>query len=216
MDEIHRAKPASAKGRYVRAVTLSTTMGPGVHIDPLLARKADEELAATRLSRRRRRASGWPGRATGGLESHLSSCIRTAVDLRCTGHPVPKGPERVRLMRRSAASTCSRRAARGVYGPDLSAALGGGTMDNPRADKVAVVDEVRDRLSRVRRRGADRVPRPDRGRAGRTCAASSPPPAATTRSTRTPWSAWPWPTARRRPSSDLLTGPTAIAFVTAT
>jgi large subunit ribosomal protein L1 len=45
MDEIHRAKPASAKGRYVRAVTLSSTMGPGVHIDPLLARKGEEELA---------------------------------------------------------------------------------------------------------------------------------------------------------------------------
>ena len=47
MEEIHRAKPASAKGRYVRAVTLSSTMGPGVHIDPLLARKVDEELAAS-------------------------------------------------------------------------------------------------------------------------------------------------------------------------
>ena len=45
MDEIHRAKPASAKGKYVRGVTLSSTMGPGVHIDPLLARRADEELA---------------------------------------------------------------------------------------------------------------------------------------------------------------------------
>ena len=48
MDEIHRAKPASAKGRYVRAVTLSTTMGPGVHVDPQLARSAvEEELVAT-------------------------------------------------------------------------------------------------------------------------------------------------------------------------
>jgi large subunit ribosomal protein L1 len=47
MEEIHRAKPASSKGRYVKAVTLSTTMGPGVHIDPLLARKCDEELAAS-------------------------------------------------------------------------------------------------------------------------------------------------------------------------
>jgi large subunit ribosomal protein L1 len=47
MEEIHRAKPASAKGRYVRAVTVSSTMGPGVHIDPLLARKVDEELAAS-------------------------------------------------------------------------------------------------------------------------------------------------------------------------
>jgi large subunit ribosomal protein L1 len=47
MEEIHRAKPASSKGRYVKAVTLSSTMGPGVHIDPLLARKGDEELAAS-------------------------------------------------------------------------------------------------------------------------------------------------------------------------
>ena len=45
MDEIHRAKPASAKGKYVRGVTLSSTMGPGVHIDPLLARRVEEELA---------------------------------------------------------------------------------------------------------------------------------------------------------------------------
>jgi len=47
MEEIYRAKPASAKGRYVRAVTVSRTMGPGVHIDPLLSRKSDEELAAS-------------------------------------------------------------------------------------------------------------------------------------------------------------------------
>jgi large subunit ribosomal protein L1 len=45
MDEIHRAKPAGAKGKYVRAVTLSSTMGPGVHIDPLLARRVEEDLA---------------------------------------------------------------------------------------------------------------------------------------------------------------------------
>jgi large subunit ribosomal protein L1 len=47
MEEIHRAKPASSKGRYVKAVTLSSTMGPGVHIDPLLARQVDEELIAS-------------------------------------------------------------------------------------------------------------------------------------------------------------------------
>ncbi|MGH2654189.1 MAG: 50S ribosomal protein L1 [Actinomycetota bacterium] len=34
VDEILRAKPASAKGRYIRSVTVSTTMGPGIRIDP--------------------------------------------------------------------------------------------------------------------------------------------------------------------------------------
>ncbi len=33
-EELLRAKPASAKGRYVKRVSLSTTMGPGVKIDP--------------------------------------------------------------------------------------------------------------------------------------------------------------------------------------
>jgi large subunit ribosomal protein L1 len=47
MDELHRAKPASAKGRYVRAVTVSSTMGPGISIDPLRARRTEDELAAT-------------------------------------------------------------------------------------------------------------------------------------------------------------------------
>jgi large subunit ribosomal protein L1 len=47
LDEIQRVKPAAAKGRYVRTVTLSSTMGPGVKIDPLRIRITDEELAAT-------------------------------------------------------------------------------------------------------------------------------------------------------------------------
>jgi len=34
-DEILRLKPSTSKGRYVRKITLSTTMGPGVGIDPL-------------------------------------------------------------------------------------------------------------------------------------------------------------------------------------
>lgn len=46
MEEIQRAKPASSKGRYIRGVTVSSTMGPGVHIDPLLARKPEELVAS--------------------------------------------------------------------------------------------------------------------------------------------------------------------------
>jgi large subunit ribosomal protein L1 len=34
LEEINRAKPASAKGRYLHTVTLTTTMGPGVRVDP--------------------------------------------------------------------------------------------------------------------------------------------------------------------------------------
>jgi large subunit ribosomal protein L1 len=47
IEELQRAKPASAKGRYLLSVTVATTMGPGVHIDPARARFVDEELAAT-------------------------------------------------------------------------------------------------------------------------------------------------------------------------
>jgi large subunit ribosomal protein L1 len=33
IDELNRAKPASAKGRYIKKVTTSATMGPGVRVD---------------------------------------------------------------------------------------------------------------------------------------------------------------------------------------
>ena len=39
MDTVVRAKPSSAKGTYIRSVTVSSTMGPGVRIDPNLYRR---------------------------------------------------------------------------------------------------------------------------------------------------------------------------------
>ena len=45
IDEIVRVKPSSAKGRYLLSVTVSSTMGPGVKIDPARTREHDEVLA---------------------------------------------------------------------------------------------------------------------------------------------------------------------------
>jgi large subunit ribosomal protein L1 len=41
VDEILRAKPSSAKGRYIRTLAVSSTMGPSVRIDPTKPREAD-------------------------------------------------------------------------------------------------------------------------------------------------------------------------------
>ncbi len=43
LDEILRAKPAAAKGRYLKSVTLSTTMGPGIPLDTSRARNLTED-----------------------------------------------------------------------------------------------------------------------------------------------------------------------------
>jgi large subunit ribosomal protein L1 len=44
VDEIVRAKPAAAKGRYIRQITLTSTMGPGIHVDSQRTRGIVEEL----------------------------------------------------------------------------------------------------------------------------------------------------------------------------
>ena len=43
IEELIRAKPAAAKGRYLRTITLASTMGPGVKVDPNRTRDIIEE-----------------------------------------------------------------------------------------------------------------------------------------------------------------------------
>ena len=47
LDELIRVKPAASKGRYIKSVTVSSTMGPGVRVDPTKIRDLAEEAAAT-------------------------------------------------------------------------------------------------------------------------------------------------------------------------
>src|SRR5216110_286298 len=43
IEEIVRAKPSAAKGRYINSITLTTSMGPGIHVDPQRTRGVAEE-----------------------------------------------------------------------------------------------------------------------------------------------------------------------------
>ena len=44
LEEVVRARPSAAKGRYIRTITLTTSMGPGVRVDPAKTRGIVEEL----------------------------------------------------------------------------------------------------------------------------------------------------------------------------
>jgi len=46
IEELIRAKPSAAKGRYIRSVTFASTMGPGVKVDPSRTRDIVEEPVA--------------------------------------------------------------------------------------------------------------------------------------------------------------------------
>jgi large subunit ribosomal protein L1 len=47
IEELVRAKPSAAKGRYLRSITIASTMGPGVKIDPTRTRDILEEAVPT-------------------------------------------------------------------------------------------------------------------------------------------------------------------------
>src|SRR5271167_637824 len=50
IEELVRAKPSAAKGRYLRSITLASTMGPGVKVDPSKTREILEEGTAATIA----------------------------------------------------------------------------------------------------------------------------------------------------------------------
>ena len=82
VEEIVRAKPASAKGRYIEQITITTTMGPGLRVDPTRVRGIVEELEAggrpglgfpSTARRQRQEAAGSAG--GGPPEVALGRCL---------------------------------------------------------------------------------------------------------------------------------------------
>jgi large subunit ribosomal protein L1 len=47
VEEIVRAKPSASKGRYIKQITLATTMGPGIHVDTTRTRNITDDLEGT-------------------------------------------------------------------------------------------------------------------------------------------------------------------------
>jgi large subunit ribosomal protein L1 len=50
IEELVRAKPSAAKGRYLRSITIASTMGPGIKVDPSKTREITEEAPAATIA----------------------------------------------------------------------------------------------------------------------------------------------------------------------
>jgi large subunit ribosomal protein L1 len=50
LDEVTRAKPSTAKGRYIKKIAMSTTMGPGIQVDPSKTKGGEEGDAPAAVS----------------------------------------------------------------------------------------------------------------------------------------------------------------------
>jgi large subunit ribosomal protein L1 len=50
IEELVRAKPSAAKGRYLRSITIASTMGPGVKVDASRTREILEEAPAASIA----------------------------------------------------------------------------------------------------------------------------------------------------------------------
>ncbi len=62
LDEVLRAKPSAAKGKYLRKVTVATTMGPGIPVDPNVTRNLPRPPSSARVMRQGvRTGAGPPG-----------------------------------------------------------------------------------------------------------------------------------------------------------
>ena len=85
LDEVLRAKPSAAKGRYLKKVTISTTMGPGIPVDPNRTRNltADEPAAPRPLTPHAHGAGGrvcpGPEVATGAVADRTVAADRVPL-----------------------------------------------------------------------------------------------------------------------------------------